>query len=471
MAAFIPTFNPPSGPGSQPKQVEIAPVAFKHNLIDTRKIAITDILTMIKGPPLTVVYFQQVIGSGQQTMTYQTLELNVYQQYRKINNLVIAVQQDLQSSQDVGSTEFKISGRAITYPRLTPMQYDHFFAPVRDGQMGLFVVTEVERKSIYEQATHEITYELIALITPELANIFEIRVVEELYFNLNLLRNNVEPYLNPEENVTYHQLRQEFYAIGERMTHLFYDNYPATLIVPDQGNYVYDPYLVKAFQGVYNPVDFTSKLSFMHYRTESLSAYKSLTILDLLFKRSTILGDVIVTQLRKLPSNAFARLALYGSVHFSVINFVMFPELESVINEAPPQVGLSQSFQITPCPSEDPPSGLFTSLSNEGTGSTIVKTVINPEDPEESIDIPYLKLITVDDYYIFSETFYTALSGGATTGCCVFELMVLDYLKKIPLNHSDLKTLCNDIKNWSKLQKFYYMPILGLLLQSFIGEM
>lgn len=472
--AIIPSFNPPNGPGGKPKQVEIAPEQFKHNLIDTRKTAISDILTMIKGPPLTVVYFQQMLGTSQQTMNYQTLTLQVYQQYRKINNLVIAVQQDLQSSQDIGSTEFKVMGRAITYPRMVPNQYDHFFAPVRDGQMGLFVVTEVERKSIYDQATHEIAYELVATITPELADIFQSRVVEELYFNLNLLRNNVDPFLNPEENVVYTNLRQEFYAISERMLRTFYDNYTGTFNVPGQESYVFDPFHVKAFQSIYNPSSFTSKMSFSHYRTESLTAYNSLTVWDLFFKRSTILSDVVVTQLRMLHSSAFARLPIYGSVYYSVVNYVIFPETESVSNEIPPQIGLGSGFGCGTCSGDNNggnSDGFFQSLGNEEDGSVIVKTIVDPDNPPNTIDIPYLKPVTVDDYYIFSESFYTAITGGSSTGCSVLELMVIDYLDRKPLIQEDLKKLCDDIKNWSKLQKFYYMPVLAILLQNFIGEM
>lgn len=471
--AIIPSFNPPNGPGSKPKQVEIAPEQFKHNLIDTRKTAISDILTMIKGPPLTVVYFQQVLGTSQQTMNYQTLTLQVYQQYRKINNLVMAVQQDLQSSQDINTTEFKVQGRAITYPRMVPTQYDHFFGPLRDGQMGLFVITEVERKSIYDQAAHEITYELVDTVTPGLADIFESRVVEDLYFNLNLLRNNVDPFLNPDENVVFHKLRQEFTAISERMTHSFYDNYPATFIVPGQASYVYDPYHLKAFQSIYNPTGFTSKISFSHYRTESLSAYNSMTIWDIMFKRSRILSDTIVDKLRLLHSSAFARLPIYGSVYYSVINHVVFPELDSVLEEIPPQSSFNATFGCGPCSGDNDstPTGFYTSLANEETGSTIVKTIVDPDNPGTEIDIPYLKPVTVDDFYIFSETFYNALNGGSSVGCSVLEFMVLDYLDRKPLNSSDLQTLASDIRNWSKLQKFYYMPVLAILLQNFIGEM
>lgn len=473
--AIIPGFNPPSGTGSQPKQVEIAPETFKHNLIDTRKVAISDILTMIKGAPWTVVYFQQILGASQQSMNYQSLTLQVYQQYRKINNLVVAVQQDLQSSQDVTSAEFKVTGRAITYPRIVPNQYDHFFASMRDGQMGLFVVTEVERKSIYEQSAHEIGYELVAVITPELANIFESRVVETLYFNMNLLRNNVDPFLNPDENVVYHQLRQEFNGLCDRMTRLYYNNYTGTLMIPDQGSLVYDPFLVKAFQGIFTPKDHTSKMSMSHYRVDSLTAHNSMTIWDILFKRSNILADIIVPTLRLIPSNAFARLALYGSVYFSPVQFVMFPEVESVSLESPPQVGMPHTFSYVPCPSQDEdgvqPTGLFTSLGNEGTGSTITKEIVDPNVPEETIEVPYLKLITEDDYYVFSESFYNALRTGNRVNCSILELMVLDYLERKPLFAEDLKTLCTDIKNWSNLQKFYYMPVLGVLLQNFIGEM
>jgi hypothetical protein len=49
--------------------------------------------------------------------------------------------------------------------------------------------------------------------------------------------------------------------------------------------------------------------------------------------------------------------------------------------------------------------------------------------------------------------------------------MVLDYLNHLPLDLVDLEMLVDDIKNWSLLQQFYFIPVLGILLQSFIEEL
>jgi hypothetical protein len=277
--AYIPTFNPPNGSGSNPKQVEIAPQKFKHNLIDTKKVSITDIITMISGAPWTTVYFQQVLGSNQQPLSYQNLTLQVYQQYRKINNLVMAVQQGLQQTQDTETAEFVVSGSALTYPKFVPTKFDHFYGPVRDGQMGLFVVTEVQRKSFYEQSVYEINYELVDIVTPALNTIFQTRVVEELYFNMSLLRNNSEPYLNSEQHGVFDKFKKVFVSLSSRMIQGFYSNYTATLMVPSQPSRVFDPFLIKAFQNIfaYNSLD---KTSFTHYKVDSLTARSVFEIND-----------------------------------------------------------------------------------------------------------------------------------------------------------------------------------------------
>lgn len=501
--SMIPSLNPPNGNGSQPKTAEIAPEKFKHNLIDTQKIPITDIITSIRGTPITTVYYAQVLGQTQQALTYQDKTLDVYQQYTKINNLVMAVQTDLQLSQDTETAEFTVTGTAITYPKFTPTKFDHFFAPIRNGEMGLFVVTSVTRKSIYAESAYEIDYELVDRVTVDLAAIFEDRVVKELYFNMELLRDNAEPFLTSDENNDYKVLKQQFVAIGERLHHEYYDRFINNYQVPDQSNLrIIDPFHLEFYQMLYGHLSSQGKNDLTYYRTETLTGGDSFTIWNLLSRRTTVGHDMIEKKLLPLTKLAWGRYTQFGSVYYSHLNSVVWPVDDAILAEIGSDAGLQRggcgcshtgdsgfyTAFLEPDEVFAAPTTTFYNGSEEidYQGNTItpyltaedseiysgaVKEVIDPDNPGVTIEVPYVHRITVDDNYIFTQAFYDSLPGDVVDGCSVLELLVLNYLKGYPTNIEDLLALINDIPNWTGVQQFYFLPVLGILIKATLGDM
>ena len=75
--------------------------------------------------------------------------------------------------------------------------------------------------------------------------------------------------------------------------------------------------------------------------------------------------------------------------------------------------------------------------------------------------VPLIKPVSVDDYYIFSEDFYKR-----TENLSVLEAQVLQYIDGKEVNPKALKVLLENYIYWPRLERFYYIPVLLILIMS-----
>jgi hypothetical protein len=73
-----------------------------------------------------------------------------------------------------------------------------------------------------------------------------------------------------------------------------------------------------------------------------------------------------------------------------------------------------------------------------------------------------VKSVLVDDFYVLSEAFYQN-NGQAMS---VLEILVKDYLKSHTLNFNMLGALVARYHDWPALERFYYGPMVMLLLKT-----
>ena len=77
---------------------------------------------------------------------------------------------------------------------------------------------------------------------------------------------------------------------------------------------------------------------------------------------------------------------------------------------------------------------------------------------------PLVHPVGVDDHYMLSKYFYTKAEYGQSQ----LELQTWNYLEHRSLDYRQLQNLCDDVKDWGVLERFYYIPILLFLLQAAI---
>lgn len=77
--------------------------------------------------------------------------------------------------------------------------------------------------------------------------------------------------------------------------------------------------------------------------------------------------------------------------------------------------------------------------------------------------IPLINTTIIDQYYVLSEAFYNPSSGLQMS---VIEILVTDYLNRRSLNSNMLNALLSNYRGWTRLDQFYYIPILIFLLKN-----
>jgi hypothetical protein len=77
-------------------------------------------------------------------------------------------------------------------------------------------------------------------------------------------------------------------------------------------------------------------------------------------------------------------------------------------------------------------------------------------------DLPLIKDVTVDDYYVFSEAFYKQ----DTPNMSKLEASVWDMLNRKALNLSLLVFYTRTWQTWGALERFYYTPFVLMLIRA-----
>ena len=134
-----------------PSTVAVADKEYSHSIVDTKQQPLNSLVTRIAGSSRDVDYYSQVLSGAETPQTYSVNLAPHLQQYRLIEDFEIK-QQDFDYSFSDETNEVSGSGTALIYPPLIPNIGDVFIADIGDGRVGLFSLTRVEKKSIFNQA-------------------------------------------------------------------------------------------------------------------------------------------------------------------------------------------------------------------------------------------------------------------------------------------------------------------------------
>ena len=85
---------------------------------------------------------------------------------------------------------------------------------------------------------------------------------------------------------------------------------------------------------------------------------------------------------------------------------------------------------------------------------------------DQNHPIYFIHNVLKDDYYVLSQAFYEDKSGKS-----VLEVMCSNYLERKSNDPVELVKLCATYNQWGGLEKFYYIPLLLILIKGTIKDM
>lgn len=439
----LPVYTPP------PSVVDQS-AAYKSIAVDNSKTPVQSLVAYLEGMPWTVDYFNQLIGKHNDLREVDPGQNAANQQYVETLELELRVNSALQTSYDQESGVTTVVGSA-TIIHMVPNVSDYFLAEAGERDKAIFKIDSVERRTFNRDSVYLINYSLVcyARDNEELYTDIKAKVVRTYHFSKSRLTEGLSPVLKEDDYQASVDLSQEYKNTIARYFRTFFNRSMMTIFVPGQQSKVYDAGLVKFLSCIIESFEAPEMrdmrmVSMDHDRyMEQGNLWKALLSRDY-GELSRVHQKAILA-----PRGYFNRSSwMKGPIYWNIDNYV-YPLIDKDdtfiegLNRVPPPTAVNvlesqSSMEVPPW-----------SLTN----------VYKLADGE----IPLVKSVLVDDYYVLSQAFYQGQPDLSA-----LEILVRDYLKSQTLDLKMLAALMKAYPDWPVLERYYYGPLLILLLKDSI---
>jgi hypothetical protein len=438
-------------PVAAPSNPTITQPAYHGVVVDSRYIPATSLLTHVQGAAWTVNYYSQVIAGNSQLSGQQVTLDPSLQQYKLIKKLELRVTQDLTTSQDTTTNAMIVTGAALVYPPLIPNVGDMFLADVGDGKEGVFQLTNVEKKTIYQDSCYQVEYKLIDYATPERLGDLKAKTVENLNFVRDFLDHGQNPIITDDDFTLSAHLVDRFHRLLPRWCKEHLNTEFMAFTVPGQERAIYDPFLAKFINAVFSSSD-----------CHDLSRARVLNVDDDFAMKAYCLWDALLNQERGLMMRGFKKAGLVTTQSFTnnpMLEGIRFSGIDSVIYPKDPD-------RTVNFPSTADLKTMEDDWLTDPQPSTINLTDLLQDLNLDTQDTapPIIKPTVSEDYYVFSQAFYEKAASGQS----LLELSVQRYLDGKSLNGHVLRAIVDSTGAWGSLERFYFIPITLVLIRAFV---
>lgn len=454
----MPVLNEPNKPPEPPKPpaITITKPNFRSNVVDTKYVPESSLLTNIEGAPWIVNYYRGIRGADQGVSGQRYSRDAVHEQYIKILNMELRVTNPITYAQISESKQSQQTGSSHVYPFVIPNVGDMFTADVGDGREGIYQVTVSDKRSLYKEGVHYIEYILINYATDELMGDLEHKTVDTLVFVRDFLTYGQNPLVEPEDFAIIKELEHTRRGMLEQYLKSYGSNEFMTLIVPGQANATYDHFLMKGIKKFFSSWDTHDIVRYRILNCDGDEVMDANTIWDVVKRRDKMMCKFMVERVGLIGADTFERQAMLEGVYYSgIVNIVYPKDAERVVDHMFNHQfkGLSLTTLKTVPPRQMKLSNAIASPALPGF------TDITTGEP-----LPYIKPVMVDDYYIFSKEFYDEVPGKQS----ILELAVRDFINRKPQNYKSLSALVAQYHSWGGLERYYYTPFLLVLMRATI---
>lgn len=441
-------------PAPKPQPAPTSPVVTEQPIhstpaTDTRYESRRSLLSHVEGMPWRVKYYQQLLSENSELSPLAPAKDPVYQQYTRINQLEIRVTTPLAQSQTAQSKNFEVTGEAILYPPMTPNKGDMFIADIGDGREGLFAVTETERLSIMKEACYQVSYVLTQYTDNQTIEELDAKTVKYTHFVKRLLDHGEDPVIVDDDYHRYLSLQQYWERLLGHYMGQFFNKTASTLLVPNQPQPTYDPFVVKFIASFISSTQHPLLRYMKKYAVDLPDRNRPWTIWDAVLT----LSDSVLPMVEELNgiahSRLFGELPQFEGVHYSNIEWVVYPH-----NPKEPL-----------CPTHRLSAGELPAADIRHQFDTSRLSALGDftrDNQAQGIDglVP-IHRVTADEYYVLSKAFY----HGEKEHQSQLETLVQMALTRTPVNQKTLTELCDQCHKWPQLEQFYFTPLLLVMIK------
>lgn len=428
-------------------------------VVDTKHTPISSLVTNIEGMPWTIDYYSQQLTTSSAPEGQDVGKSAEYQQYTLIKGAEIKVSADLNTAQDPESKSMNVLGSAFVHSYVIPNKGDMFVADVTGpGDMGykrdaVFEVIASEQRSMFSQTVYFIEYKLVyvAHAQPTRFSDLQRKVVRTLHYLRDMLYNGQKPTVTDTEYNNITSLYSGYDFLLDMYLQWFVSLEYRAILMPGQSTRVYDHFVASVIPKITNVSDHVKLLKVDlfnvddDYYLSAPSLYSALALKDIRSLKGCS------KKMGLLSTTAFSNNAQNYGIRFSGVPLIVYPKDKDIIDDSRNNKLSAKTLStatLLPVGGSDGTSYANLEYKTLFIGNTQTR---------------YIKPVLYDDYYVLSHDFY-----NDTNAQSVLEVMTRNYLENKANNVEHLKLLVDDAVNWGGLERFYYIPILLMLIRGVI---
>lgn len=450
MPAVIPT--PATPPREIPHAPKITPPTYRGVTVDTRYIPASALLTHVQGSSMTVNYYSQVVDTDTELAGQNPSRNPAIQSYYLIERMELKVTEPITFDQNDSNTQFSGSGKANLYPFVVPNNGDMFLMSLPDGREGLMQVTDTKRMSVLKDTCYTIDYTFIGFSDMNRFRLADLttKVIETYVFIRDFLTYGQNPVLIKEDADLVRKFTYAYEDITRQWWQEFLSNEFKTLMIPGQSFSTTDTFLTKFMLNFSNTIEAAEIQYCRNLNVDGRDDMKTPTIWDICAQRSEHLWRMINRQMALTATLYFPSDPMMEGIHHTGIQYLLYPKF-------PRQSWDDRRFLRTPLV-------LTYKLQNVPPIRGDLQDMVEENDLNS---LPYLggpliKDVLVDDYYVFSQAFYT----NKREDMSLLEQAVRDMIDRKALNYKLIDMFCRTYQTWGGLERFYYTPFVLMLLRA-----
>lgn len=442
--------TPPRKPEDKPNLV-ISKKEFVSQVVDTTKVDYDTLSTFIQGQKWIVDYYSQNLGRDSAATSFQPGLPAIWGQYRMIRGfeLVVSDSQPMNTRQNNDDTgQLESTSSAIVYSCVSPQNGDMFIADIGNGRNAIFQVNVPALMGHYPEANTTIEYSLIQQVDNAfLDRLFKERVTKTLYFSKENFKNGLKALLTEDDiNITNRLAKARGRLIYTYFKE-FFDDVKETFVLPFQESLTYDPNLTRFMRSILATEDHPQVSHVTLHGVGSDVFSNQITLFDAIAKRDPNLLYSASRHMGISPIAVFRNRPLFASIAYSGI--------KQVITAVDPAFSVNNHDKVSTVIGPIVKAGV-----RQGDMRSILPQLgLNGSEPRPD-DGNYIKRVVVDDYYVLSKDYY---DDGPNKS--MLEQMLLDRTDGKPINLNDLADLADYAMKFDNLERFYYVPLILVLIK------
>lgn len=412
--------------------------------VDTAVRPPESLVLYMEGMPWKVDYYSQLVDRHDDIREIDTSQNAALQQYRKLKDLELRVSSELSTSYDAETGRNDVTGTAVVIGMI-PNAYDYFVTDAGMKGQGLFMITSSTRKTYNNGSVYEINYVLVGYTDSGTAmdrfTALEDRSVQEYYFHKDRIQVSQNPLLTTKEHGDVNTLKTMYRSISQAFFQLFMSHSDRLLIVPGP-DHIYDSRAANFIRATIDG-DMENAIN-AHWVPHDRDPFLTLaSVYSMILTRDPSSLFLCIPKVIKVARAHFKQNSFMTSTNCWKVDGYVYPDTQSAMSIYPRLAGYPDPVTIT--------------TNMETPASSVCNLTTTYGDRTISL----IKPVHKDNYYVFSRDFYE--KNGA--GLSLLEILTVDYITGAPVNPNHLQLLLSHFQSFNDMEKFYYTPILLVLIK------